>query len=118
MNEATTSSEQTQPDIFQHRGWWWRTMGFTRTHIIGVFVTETFLGIVGVGFAVAGFLQSSAIGSRCLLLAVCFFLVQLSVLLSSILSLLFYFGSRVERATDARPVSSELPTPIPNERSA
>ena len=87
-------------------------MGFTRIHIIGVFVTESLLGFSGAGFAVAGFLQPSASGTPCLLIAVCIFLVQISVLLSSILSLLFYMGSRIERVTGKPSTFTESPAPI------
>ena len=76
-------------------------MGFTKTHLVGVFVTECLLMTIGVGIIIAalGFFQDTV---AWLLVAVCVFLVQLSVLLSSILSLLFYIGSRVERATDQK----------------
>ena len=82
-------------------------MGFTRTHMISVAVIETLFCALGSGFAVQGFLLSSI---PCLLFAVCLFLFGLKLLLGSILSLLFYMGSRVERATETRPVSSQLPT--------
>ena len=82
-------------------------MGFTRTHMISVAVIETLVCALGSGFAVQGFLLSSI---PCLLFAVCLFLFGLKLLLGSILSLLFYMGSRVERATETRPVSSQLPT--------
>src|SRR5439155_560044 len=91
-------------DIYQRGGWWWRTMGFTKTHLLGVFITESLLGFVGfavmVGAVTAGVTQKSWDHVvPALLVAVCIFLIQLSVLLSSILSLLFYIGSRLERAT-------------------
>ena len=75
-------------------------MGFTKTHIVGVFVTETVLGTLGGGVAIAaigGVFQDTI---EWLIVAACIFLIQLSVLLSSILALLFYIGSRIERATD------------------
>ena len=77
-------------------------MGFTKTHIIGVFVTECLLGMLGAGIAIAAIAGVFHDAVAWLLVAVCIFLVQLSVLLSSILSLLFYIGSRVERATDQK----------------
>jgi hypothetical protein len=94
-------------DIFQRRGWWWRTMGFTKTHLVGVFFTECLLmtiGVVVIIAALAGVFQNTV---AWLLVAVCVLLVQLSVLLSSILSLLFYIGSRVERATDEKVEKSD-----------
>jgi hypothetical protein len=87
-------------DIFQLRGWWWNTMGFTKIHLVGVFFTEFLLGTIGTGIAIAAVAGLFHNTVAWLLVAVCVFLVQLSVLLSSILSLLFYIGSRVERATD------------------
>jgi hypothetical protein len=78
-------------------------MGFTRTHLIGVFVTEIFLGTIAVGFAMAGFFQGYESGTPYLLVAVCLFLAQISVLLSSILSLLFYMGPGIERGPDSSP---------------
>jgi hypothetical protein len=89
-------------DIFQRRGWWWRTMGFTKTHLVGVFFTECLLLTIGVGIAIAALAGVFQDTVAFLLVAVCVFLVQLSVLLSSILSLLFYIGSRVERTTDQK----------------
>src|SRR5438128_2507195 len=94
-------------DIFKRGGWWWRTMGFTKTHLLGVFITESLLGLAGfavmIGAVVVGVTQKSWDHIvPALLVAVCIFLIQLSVLLSSILSLLFYVGSRVETATEAK----------------
>ena len=89
-------------DTYQRSGWWWRTMGFTRTHLLGVFITESALALIGIGLVVAAVTKAWADTMTCLLVAVCVFLLQLSVLLSSILSLLFYMGSRVERATDQK----------------
>ena len=77
-------------------------MGFTKTHIIGVFLTECLLGTLGAGIAIAAITGVFHDAVAWLLVAVCIFLLQLSVLLSSILSLLFYIGSRVERATDQK----------------
>ena len=89
-------------DTFQRRGWWWRTMGFTKTHIVGVFVTESVLLLIGVVLVLASFVLPFETAQRLLLTAVCVFLAQIAVLLSSILSLLFYLGSRVESATAER----------------
>lgn len=72
-------------------------MGFTKTHLVGVFLTESALALLGIGFAVFSFFstdESSA--SQYLLVAICLFLLQLGVLLSSILSLLFYAGSSID----------------------
>jgi hypothetical protein len=75
-------------------------MGFTKCHLIGVFVTETVLSIVGISFMVGAALhaisQDGHLTLSLLVTAACFFLGQIGVLLSSILSLLFYAGSQVE----------------------
>ncbi len=89
-------------DTFQRKGWWWRTMGFTKTHFIGVFLTESVLGLIGAVLVLASFLQPFEMAQRLLLSAVCVLLLQIQVLLSSILSLLFYSGRRVESATAER----------------
>lgn len=73
-------------------------MGFTRSHLVGVFVTETMLAIIGMGFGSAVlivFSQDWHLALALLIASACIFLLQISVLLSSILSLLFY--SRSER---------------------
>jgi hypothetical protein len=82
-------------------------MGFSKTHLVGVFLTESLLGIVGVGVVVAALAGVFHDAVAWLLVAVCIFLLQLSVLLSSILSLLFYLGSRVETSTDDKGESSD-----------
>ena len=74
-------------------------MGFTKIHLCGVFLTEGLLTVIGIGVvaaALSGILQNTV---AWLLVAVCIFLVQLSVLLCSILSLLFYLGSRLETSS-------------------
>jgi uncharacterized membrane protein len=85
---------------FKRRGFWWRTMGFTKCHLIGVFATETVLGILGISFMVGAVFhavfQDGDLTFCLLATAACFFLAQIGVLLSSILSLLFYAGSQVE----------------------
>lgn len=81
-------------------------MGLTRTHLIGVFVVETALGLAGMavmfGAVVVG---ATSRGSEnvvpILLFAACLLLVQIGVLLSSMLSLLFWMGPRIERAMQA-----------------
>ena len=77
-------------------------MGFTKTHMVGVFLTESVLGLIGVVLLVASFFLQIETAQRLLLAALCIFLVQIGVLLSSILSLLFYVGSRVESGTANR----------------
>lgn len=87
-------------DIYKRRGYWWRTMGFTKTHVAGVFLTESLLATLGTVLVVAGVLEVFQNTLAWLLAAVCVFLLQISVLLSSILSLLFYLGARVDRFTE------------------
>ena len=82
-------------------------MGFTKTHLLGVFITESLLGLAGFavmfGAVVVGATQKSWDHAVPALLAgICIFLIQLSVLLGSILSVLFYIGSRVETATEEK----------------
>lgn len=82
-------------------------MGLTKTHLIGVFVTEVLLGVAGVGIAIAAIAGVFHDAVAWLLVAVCIFLLQLSVLLSSILSLLFYIGSRIETSSGPMPIPEE-----------
>ncbi|MHC4088343.1 MAG: hypothetical protein ACYSWZ_18875 [Planctomycetota bacterium] len=89
---------------FPRQGLWWRTMGFTKCHLIGVFVTETVLGILGlISMVAAGVFATAEIDRGVViylfLTAACLFLIQIGVLLSSILSLLFYTGSRLQTMT-------------------
>ena len=77
-------------------------MGFTKTHLLGVFITETALGLLGMGIIVAAITKQFEDQVAWLIVAACVFLAQIGVLLSSILSLLFYMGSRFERATDKK----------------
>ena len=98
--------------IFGRTGFWWRTMGFTRCHLIGVFVTETVLGTLGIASLVGAVVIAAAREDRfvalCLLLtAICLFLTQIGVLLSSILSLMFYAGSREEAGAEERKTNSQ-----------
>ncbi len=93
--------EEGRREIFQRRGFWWRTMGFTKCHWIGVSVTSTVLCTIGfVCMAGAAALAIKAedlqAGVPLLLVAVCLFLIEIAALLSSVLSLLFYAGSRLE----------------------
>jgi len=73
-------------------------MGLTRTHLWGVFITETLLGAAGAALALTAFITSSGRSTQLLLAVVCAFLAQIGVLLSSILSLLFLLGARVDAA--------------------
>jgi len=67
-------------------------MGFTRTHVLGVFITESLLVTIGVALVAAGFYLHNWLTIP-LLLAACFSaLVAITVLLSSILSLMFFHG--------------------------
>ncbi|MBI4662901.1 MAG: hypothetical protein HY735_29165 [Verrucomicrobia bacterium] len=97
-------------DVYQRRGWWWQTMGFTKTHLIGVFVTVTVLGTVGVIFLLVSCLMPFEEAVRFLVFGVCLFLAQIGVLLSSILSLLFYMGSRVDSAAEPKEETDETST--------
>lgn len=87
-------------------------MGFTRCHLIGVFVTETVLGTFGIANLVGAVVIAAAKQDRfivlCLLLtAICLFLIQIGVLLSSILSLMFYTGNREETGAEEGKTNSQ-----------
>ena len=71
-------------------GFWWGTMGFTRTHVIGVFATESFPCLAGCVLARRAIDAESGLAVRLLLGALCAFALGIVVLLASILSLLFY----------------------------
>lgn len=75
------------------RGFWWRTMGYTRLHMTGVFATEALLGVIGVSGMVAAPFCEWQLAVCLLLAAACVFLIQIGVLLASLLSLLFYVGA-------------------------
>ncbi len=45
--------------IFSRTGFWWRTMGFTRCHLIGVFVTEMVLVTLGLASLVGAVLMAA-----------------------------------------------------------
>lgn len=75
-------------------------MGFTKTHIVGVFLTESLLGAIAVILIVVSFWLPFEIAQRLLFCAISACLLQIGVLLSSILSLLFYLGSRIETITE------------------
>jgi hypothetical protein len=74
----------------KRRGFWWDTMGFTRTHVVGVFATEGFLCLVGCVLARRAIDAEPGLALRLLLGALCAFALGIVVLLASILSLLFY----------------------------
>lgn len=76
-------------------GLWWSLMGFTSTHAVGVFFTESLLCVLGIATGLAAGLTPPALSLRLLAGAACFFLLANAVLLASILSLLFYLGPRV-----------------------
>ena len=67
-------------------------MGFTKCHLRDVFITKSALVAIGVGLVVASFLFTPDRGTRLLLVAISVLLLRIGVLLSSILSLLFYAG--------------------------
>lgn len=77
-------------DIIRKHGVWWQVMGFTRTHLIGVFVTEGLLCTIGFGLACSAILFPDDWGVHLLLGAICSILLAIAVMLASILSLLFY----------------------------
>jgi len=76
-------------------------MGFTKCHLVGVFVTESVCLVLGFACMMsAGLFATMEIDRHVavylFLTAACFFLIQIGVLLSSILSLLFYAGSGLQ----------------------
>ncbi len=75
-------------------------MGFTKTHVLGVFITESFLVTVGIVLAVVSFFVDSSLTIPLLLAAVVSVLVAVAVLLASILSLLFFRGCDQPKSTD------------------
>ena len=82
--------------IFKREGFWWKTMGYTKTHLKGVFITESILGLLGIICIYLSFEKQDTQAIRLLIQALCIFLLQLIIMLSSILSLLFYSGSNLE----------------------
>lgn len=92
---------------FPHRGFWWRTMGFTKCHLVGVFVTETSLGILAICCLLLGFIAPRDISHALFISAVCLLLVQITVLLSSILALMFYWGASAGANQDPQGKSSQ-----------
>jgi hypothetical protein len=100
-------------DIYQRKGWWWTTMGFTKTHMLGVFIVEALLGMGGLAVVYCALTNVYENMQACLLVAICLFLLQLSVLLTSILSLLFYLGAPREPATNESDRTAARPTQGP-----
>ena len=97
---------------FRRTGIWWRTMGFTRCHMIGVFLTEATLSTVGVACLVGAVVVATTKEDRFVALflfltSTCLFLAQIGVLLSSILSLMFYAGSPAEAGTQEGKTNSQ-----------
>ena len=76
-------------------------MGFTKTHVVGVFVTESLLVAVGIALTVSAFLVEEPLRVPLLHSGVVSELVAISVILASILSLLFFRGCDVPKDTDA-----------------
>jgi hypothetical protein len=64
------------------------------------FVTEAILGLLGIGLAIVAVAVDVENKIAWLLVAICILLSHLGVLHSSILSLLFFIGSRIEKVTD------------------
>lgn len=87
----------------KRQGFWWQTMGFTRTHVVGVFTVQTLLCLIGTVLAVSAIEAQQELAVRILLGAICLFLLEIAVLLGSILSLLFYLGSSVQMESDEKP---------------
>ncbi len=85
---------------FRRKGFWWRTMGFTKCHLLGVFITDSALTIVAIALVCVSWLCDHDLAIRLLLCGLCVFLLDATVLLSSILSLLFYSGSSGKSGTE------------------
>jgi hypothetical protein len=100
---------------FKRTGFWWSTMGFTSTHAVGVFFTESLLCLLGIGAGFASVVAAPELSLRLLVGAACLFLLAIAVLLASILSLLFYLGSQGQSAT---PSPSEDAEPTDCNRAA
>ena len=76
----------------KRRGFWWNTMVFTKTHVVGVFFTEAIVVTIGIVLSLAAFLVEDSLTVPLLLAAIVCILVAVTVLLASILSLLFFKG--------------------------
>lgn len=85
---------------FRCKGFWWRTMGFTKCHLLGVFIVDSALAMVGIALVFVSWVCDHDLAIRLLLCALCVFLLDATVLLSSILSLLFYSGSSDKSGTE------------------
>lgn len=84
------------PGPIKRRGYWWNTMGFTRTHLVGVMMTETLLCIAGIVLACGSIFWGEQHAIRLLLGALCAIGLAIAVILASILSLLFYAAWPIE----------------------
>ena len=107
-------------EIYQRKGFWSRTMGFIRCHLIAVlFVAEAILVTVGVICMVVAHLSEGISAVFWLLTAICFFLIQIGVLLGSIRLLLFY-SQRLRRMKNAsaREQSSQPPAQADAQKGA
>jgi UPF0716 family protein affecting phage T7 exclusion len=87
---------------FERQGFGWRVMGFTKTHVLGVMLTEGALVTVGAICMVAAFLRAGSEATNLLLWALCFFAAGIGVQLSSVLSLFFYMGSEPRQQTEEK----------------
>ena len=77
-------------------GFWWQTMGFTKTHMVGVFYSETFLALAAIVCGALSFSLEGQARMEMLLLAVVLSMLCCAVLLASILSLMFFRWSAQE----------------------
>ena len=69
-------------------------MGFTSTHAVGVFVTESVLCLLGVAAGLAAVVAPPELSLRLLIGSACLILLAISVMTASILSLLFFIGTQ------------------------
>ena len=73
-------------------GWWWKSMGFTKRHMFGVFFTECLCIVLG-GICIFLSFDYPRHTTRFLLIGIFCILLSISCILASILSLLFYIGA-------------------------
>jgi len=107
-------------EIYSRKGFWSRTMGFIRCHLIAwLFVSEMVLVTVGVICMVVAVLSEGTSAVLWLLKAICFFLMSIWVLLGSIRLLLFYSQSlRRLKSAGTREQSSQPPAPADAQKGA
>ena len=107
-------------EFYQRKGFWSRTMDFIRCHLIAVlFATETVLVTFGVICMMVAHLSEGISAVFWLLTAICFFLIQIGVILVSIRLLLFYSQSlRCLKGINTREQSSQPPAPAEDQKGA